>query len=84
MIHAKDLKRITKHSAKILYDQGKSIYVLPHNQKPEDTLFGINAIQLYKNKYPLADFDQVIDILHKQVVSSTSWGKLKYYSSERR
>ena len=83
-MRAADLKRVTKHTARSVYNEGQSVYVLPRNKSPEDTLFGINAIQLYKNKYPLADFDQIIDILHKQIVGSTSWGSLKYYIVKRR
>jgi hypothetical protein len=83
-MRAADLKKITKHTAKIAYNEGRSVYVLPKNMKPEDTLFGINAIRLYKNKYPLADFDQIIDVLHKQIVGSTSRGVLKYYIEKRR
>jgi len=80
---ASDLKRITKHKAKMLYDQGKVIYVLPDKQHPTDTLFGINAISIYKNKYPISDFDQVISALHIQNVGKTSWSRLNYYCSGR-
>lgn len=76
---AKNLKRITKRKAKILYEQGKVIYLLPAKQHPEDTLFGINAISVYKNKYPITDFDAVISALHAQTVGKTSWSRLKYY-----
>lgn len=79
---AKNLKRITKRKAKILYDQGKVVYLLPAKQQPEDTLFGINAISIYKNKYPIADFDAVISALHIQTVGKTSWSRLKYYSQK--
>lgn len=83
MIHASDLKKITKRKAKDLFNSGKSIYVLPANQKPSDTLFGINAIQLYPNKYPISDFDQIIDVLHKQQVGKTFWNRLTYYEHRR-
>lgn len=80
---AKNLKRITKRKAKTLYEQGKVLYLLPANQEPEDTLFGINAISIYKNKYPITDFDAVISALHIQTVGKTSWSRLKYYSERR-
>lgn len=80
MIKAADLKKISKRKAKQLYDAGKSIYVLPVSKKPEDTMFGLNAIQIYKYKYPVSDFDAVIDALHIQSVGKTKWSRLHYYS----
>lgn len=79
-VKASDLKRITKRKAKILYEEGKAIYLLPVTQKPENTLFGINAINIYKNKYPISDFDSVISALHLQSVGKTSWSRLHYYT----
>ena len=81
---ASDLKRITKRKAKMLYEQGKVIYVLPDKQHPTDTLFGINAISIYKNKYPISDFDQIISAFHIQKAGETSWNRLNYYYSERK
>ena len=78
-VKASDLKRITKRKAKMFYDHDKIIYLLPVTQKPENTLFGINAISIYKNKYPITDFDSVISALHLQSVGKTSWNRLHYY-----
>lgn len=79
MVQSSNLKRITKRKAKMLYEQGKVIYLLPAKQHPEDTIFGINAISIYKNKYPITDFDAIISALHIQTVGKTSWSTLKYY-----
>ena len=79
MVHSSNLKRITKRKAKMLYEQGKVIYLLPAKHKLEDTISGINAISIYKNKYPTTDFDAVISALHAQTVGKTSWSRLKYY-----
>ena len=66
----------------MLYEQGKVVYILPTKQKLEDTIFGVNAISIYKNKYPIIDFDAVISALHIQIVGKTSWSILKYYSQK--
>lgn len=80
MASSSNLKRITKRKAKMLYEQGKVVYLLPAKQRPKDS---INAISIYKNKYPITDFDAVISALHIQTVGKTSWSRLKYYSERR-